>query len=375
MAGMRTRSSLFEFLAAAVLVVATVAALIRIEFVQQFLFGQVQLWDFDVYYRLAHDSLGGQNPYQVSYMQTAGPPLVIMPFVLFVSFPLAVARGLIAAVSLLAVWGTAYVVAKAVYPQRLFLVALALQLILLLSFPVRFNFITGQPNLLIMFFAAVALTTRSENARGVVVGLMSLIKTNYVLLLVAMLKHHIRAVVIAVGVLGIGFLASLLVLKPTIYLDYFNQRAPGYLFSVPAINDVDYVNQSLRSTTARLGIEQWYVALFLCLLVLAVSYLLVSGDIIGGLLFSLLASPLIWQHYIVVAYPALILMGFVCWGRKWLFGLWSVAAVLLLTHFPGLDNHSLDFWHGLQASHYFFGLVLLLGIQMWLQYKNRQPLT
>jgi len=327
----------------------------------RYLGGSVQLWDFDVYYNTARDVLSGANPYRLSYMQTLGPPLVILPFVPFLLLPLQFARSLVILISLFSVYATGWVLAGTIAPKRRMLGTLFVSFLLLLSFPVRFNFDVGQLNLVVMLLAAVVLTTTNQRVQGVAAGIMAVIKTNYVLLLLGLLKHSRSAVIMAVITLCFSAFLSLILFRPTAYQTFLSERAQGTILSSSPTVDVDYYNQSLRATMARFHIEQWYPTVFIVFAVAGLVYVLKTGDVYSGLLLSLLLSPVVWQHYIPVMYPAIILRGHqMIKARRvpWSFGF---STLLLVAHLPWLHGMRAVFPYNILASHYFIGLVILLG--------------
>jgi len=262
---------------------------------------------------------------------------------------------------LFSVYATGWVLAGTISPERRMLGTLFLSLLLLLSFPVRFNFDVGQLNLVVMLLAAVVLTTTNQRVQGVAAGIMAVIKTNYVLLLLGLLKHSRSAVIMAVITLCFSAFLSLILLRPTAYRTFFSERAQGTILSSSPTVDVDYYNQSLRATMARFHIEQWYPTVFIVFAFAGLVYVQKTGDVYSGLLLSLLLSPVVWQHYIPVMYPAFILRGHqMIKARRvqWSFGF---SALLLVAHLPWLHGMRAVFPYNILASHYFIGLVILLG--------------
>ncbi len=242
---------------------------------------------------------------------------------------------------------------------------------LLISFPVRFNFIVGQPNPLLMWLVAVLLTNKSGKVKGIAAGLLIVIKTNYVLVLASLLKANRRALAIAIGVIAIGLSLSLLLLSPKVYGEYLEQRAQGYIFATPVTTNVDYYNQSLKATMARLHLNDRYVAIFGLATLIGALYLIKVGDVISGVLVSLLLSPIVWQHYVIVVYPILFLVGMTVWRQKRYRVWWLVSFGLLLIHFPRLHGLPASLPYSFIASHYFIGLVTLLITQLGIyQAKN-----
>ncbi len=349
--------------ALALLVLLHFFVLARIE-IWRYLSGSLQLWDFDVYYHTARDVLSGANPYRLPYMQTLGPPLVILPFVPFLLLPLQFGRSLVILISLIGVYATGWVLAGTIAPKHRIFGTLLLSFLLLLCFPVRFNFDVGQLNLVVMLLVAVVLTSANQRLQGVSAGIMAVIKTNYVLLLLAFLKHSRSAVITAAITLCFSALLSLLLFRPSAYQTFFTERAQTTILSSSATVGADYYNQSLRATIARFHMEKWYLTVLIILAVAGLFYVLKTGDVYTGLLLSLLLSPVVWQHYLPVIYPAIILKAHrMIEARKvsWWFGF---SVLLLVLHLPWLHGKSAVFPYNILASHYFIGLVALLGSWM-----------
>lgn len=332
--------------------------------------GKEYLWDFDIYYRMAKDVMVGGHPYQVPYMQTAGPPLVIAPFFLFSALPLEISRGVLHFLNLVAMLGSSYLLARKYWPKQIVLATLALNAIFFIPFPVRFNFGVGQPNLILMFFSTLALTTNNHTKKGCVLGLMSIIKTNYVITFLTLIKKSHLALVTALITLIIGFLLSLIFIKPQVYIDFVSQRGSSTVLNSGTLRDLDYYNQSMKSTMSRMNLGQWYLPLFLSMVIMSFSYLVISEDLKSGLLLSLLLAPVLWQHYLSVIYPLVIIIGLSAWRRKWARWWLLLAVVLLCGHLRWLHDMPLIWPYTWLASHFFFGLVLLLGLQMWLHTSN-----
>jgi hypothetical protein len=333
----------------------------------QLLLGTVPLWDFDVYYRTVRDVLAGSNPYQLPYMQTSGPPIVILFFLPFTWFSLTAARGLLALINTAALLCTSYMLVRRLSPKWVVVNTLALNALFLLSFPVRFNFIVGQPNPLLMLAVTLILTTHSNQQRGLAVALLSFVKSNYLIVLASMLRKYKHSLAIAGVTLGALFVLSVLVFSTETYRFYFADRASSFIFSPAVTTDGDYYNQSLRATMARFQIGHFYPYFYLPLVAMGIIYLLVSEDIPSSILLSLLLSPIIWQHYISVTYPVLFLSGVQVWRNKKYPWWWLVSLALLTLHFPQLHNQPANFVNGILISHYFWGLLILLVLQIRLK--------
>ncbi len=340
-----------------------------------FLLGRVQLWDFDVYHQTAVDVRAGAHPYKLSYMQTAGPPLVILPYIPFSFLPLTVARGLIILLSLVSIFGTSWLLARKVLPKYPLIFALILNFIFLLLFQPRFNFILGQPNLIIMFLITVLLTQKQLVAGagssgredtlqkmfiGILFAIISILKTHYVVAWLALLKHSRNTIAFGAVALLTAATIGFFIIKPIYYQDYLTSRLSSHVAQSLVISDVSYYNQSLRATLARVYLADTYAVVSLIILVGAGWYVFKSSDMAAGFLLALLISPVVWQHYMVISYPIIFLTTLSYLQHKKFPLHLGFAAVLLLSHLPWLHEKLLSLPLGILASHYYLGLVLLL---------------
>lgn len=333
----------------------------------QFLSGQTPLWDFDVYHQTARDVWSGLSPYQVPYMQTAGPPLVIAPYVPLASFSLSLGRSLMTVVNMWAGGMACYLLARSLVGQWRVELCLLLQLLLWISFPARFSLLLGQPNLVLLLAVTIVLLRKSKQPASIGAAALALastviIKTNFVMLWISVLRQQPKLAILAAGgVLSVALLLSPL-LKPQFYQEY-RARTPYYTSAAVMLPDVDYYNQSLRSTLGRLGEGTLAPAAFAAVAILGMAYLLSVGDPAQGILLSLLLSPIVWQHYIVVIYPVVVLLAAKLVVRKswWWLTFLAVCMLLLAVEFPRLHGAPLGDWRSIWASHYFFGLLGLLA--------------
>lgn len=310
--------------------------------------GQVPLMDFDIYYQTARDVMAGQHPLSLPYMQTGGPPSVILPFIPFSFLPLTVARAVMTWVSLLAIVITAYVMAKTCFKKEVFLATIILASVWLMAFPSRFNLGQGQPNLLVMLLAALVLTSKGALAAA----LMAVVKTNYLVVFASFSpKKLMSSILMFMVFVGLGFG----VIKPSYYADFVRERGGATISYGAEIIDVDYYNQSLKSTLSRFGVEKIYAPVFWVLAVGSGIYLFRSKNIAAGILLSLLLSPILWQHYVVVAYPVVVGL---FKKRPWMSAL---GMGLISMELPWVHGQALTLINSLPASHYFMGLWLLLA--------------
>lgn len=347
------------------LLLLTLALFWKIDLIS-FLRGQEVMWDLDIYYQIAVDVRQGADPYDLPYMETAGPPAVIIPYLPLSFFSLATARSVMVGLSLISAWFSCWLLASHLFKTHRFQWALLLHFLLWLTFLPRYNLNVGQPNLLLMLGVTSLLATTSLPRQSLSVALITLVKTHYLVAWGSLLIQPKTLLVAGLILAGIT-VASLPIIKPQFYWKYFTQRASHYLMSAPPIPDLDYYNQSLRSTLSRLHLAEFYPLVLLVILALGIAHLLETGDIQSGLLLSLLVSPIVWQHYLVVAYPIAVLSLDEAWQRNHLPWYLIFGSGLLVLHLPWLHGQPVALVPGILASHYYWGLLLL-----WLSRLNRR---
>lgn len=358
------------FLLNAVLIILTLAIFSKIELLS-FLQGRETMWDFDVYHQTAVDVSKGADPYQLLYMQTAGPPAVIIPYVPLALFPLPLARSVIISLNLVAALASCWLLAKKTFASHRWSWTLLLYFFFWLTFLPRYNLNVGQPNIILMWLVTLALTTKTETVKGVSLGLVTLIKTHYVFALLSLIRHQHRALLTAGLTLVTLIILALPILKIEFYTGYLTHRLGSYVTTAAPIANLDYYNQSLRSTLSRLKVEELYPVIVILLLLVGSWQVIKSGDTAQGILLSLLISPIVWQHYLVVVYPIVVLT----WRDYWQTGSipWHLTfgSGLLLMHLPWLHDQPVALVSGIFASHFFLAL-LLIWISRFLLLKSAE---
>lgn len=315
--------------------------------------GSVPMLDFDIYFQTAKDVFGGAHPLKLPYMQTGGPPSVILPFLMLTWMPLAYARSVMTLLSLMSVFASGWVLVSKYFVNKKIFVWTIFVLLFFLAFPTRFNLGQGQPNLILMWMVCLLLFG-DKKAASCWIALMMLLKTNYALLLFARTgKNLIISFSIFVCFLILGFV----VVKPEYYADYINQRALNTFVS-SGDGGFDYYNQSLRSTLSKIGLSAEYQMVYLLSLVGGVLYLIKTKDLMGGVILSLLLSPILWQHYVVVAYP--VVVGLVLEKNAKIVKILAIiGGMMLVFNLDFLHSVNQNLANGLLASHFFFGLMLV----------------
>jgi hypothetical protein len=330
----------------------------------QLLIGNVPLLDFDTYHQTAIDTRLGRHPLSLPYMQTGGPPSVIIPYLPFSFLPLQLARSLMSLGSILAIWLTGWIMARSLHPRHKYFWTLIYTTLLLLPFPTRFNLGQGQPNLWLMAGAAHLISNSTSSVGAWIAGLIIIVKTNYLIMMTSFWRS--KFLLFTLGVVILFLTISSPVIKPQYYVDFIQRRLFQTTFQSAQIIDVDYYNQSLKSTLGRFGLSDWYMTIFLISGLLSLSYLIThESDLSSGILLSLLLSPLLWQHYVVVIYPlAIFLLRRLSPSTPLSKLILFLGLLLICLEFPWLHGQPASFFNSLLASHFFIGICLILIISL-----------
>lgn len=328
--------------------------------VSDLLHGQQPLLDFDAYFQMTREINEGVSPYAVSTMQTAGPPLVILPYVITLWFSIEEARVGMTILSLIASGIASWLLASRMSSHFRLILFLLVLLGIWLSFPARFTLLMGQSNLIVMLCATVVLTQKGW-WQSVSLSLMITLKTNYALLwLFFWQKPKVLIssflIVIALAMLGIAFISL------ADYQQFFFDRFLGLMQGSQLPVGMDYYNQSLQSTLARLDLSSMYPLVAVLLAMLMMFSVWKCNNPGFGLVFSILLSPIIWQHYLIVLYPVIVLFGWQNKDKPWVVVGCVASYLLMMTNWHWLHTLDPNWLTGLMGSHQFFGVGLLLAL-------------
>jgi len=326
--------------------------------------GQNPMLDFDSYYYIVQAVFKGQHPYQVSTMQTMGPPTVIIPFLPFGLFSLEWGRIIMTILNLVSSFIACFLLAKQITKKPLLLTTLVFSNLLWFSFPARFSLALGQPNLVMMLLITLLITNTNEKIKSLSFGLLILFKTFFVFPLLTLIPKQNRLLFLTLAVIGGLMLLSLQLIKPQYYYDFMTQRLIPTTISTQQIKDVDYYNQSLKTTFARFNLSNYYSVSYILLVLISLGYLLLSKNFYAGIVISVILSPVIWQHYFVYLFPIFIFMAGKLFKTKRYLELLVVliGLSLMLPEFSWLQRQPATLFNSLVASHYLASALLLLFI-------------
>jgi hypothetical protein len=359
----------FKNLGILILVAAHVLLLIKLNFFTPLLSGKTPLYDFDYYYRLSSEIKAGINPYTVPYLQTLGPPLVILYFLPFSYLPLSLARGVFTSLALVSGYLACYLLAKKYFSKQKASAFLILASLFFSSFPTRLSIELGQSILPIVFLLTVVLITKSPFIQGFFLAVASGIKTFLLITLLSFIRKKRETFIWTLVVLTSLFLVSLSLVSPEWYRFYLQKKLPGLLANGSIIG-LDYYNQSIRSTLHRLFLDGFYLPLYLSAAVLSSGYLIAFGNFEAAIILAVLLSPISWQHYFALLFPVLVVV-FSRISRSFTnLIIFSFALFLWWIEFPWLHHASHTFLKGFLASHYFLSGMLII----FLIFTNRKSL-
>jgi hypothetical protein len=132
---------------------------------------------------------------------------------------------------------------------------------------------------------------------------------------------------------------------------------------------IDYYNQSLRTSLLRVGAEELYPLLYLLLLLTVCWQTFFKRNYEVAVIGSILLSPVLWQHYVVMIFPIIVVMFDRVKTHPKALVIWFLGFSLWWIEFPWIHWLPLNWLTGILASHYFISLVVFLGLAMM---KNEQ---
>lgn len=363
-----------------ILLLFNLLLLIKLRFFLPQLTGNSQLLDLETYYRLVKDVFMGINPYTVSYMQTLGPPTVLFYFLPFSLFNFGTAKFLFTFINMICGIATCYVLAKYFFQNNhsprnashtlevkapnlhTINIFLVLTLIFFSSFPVRFSIEMGQPNLVIGYLVSLLVCsvtrkkdflTSLQNDKSMTVSFVLasiiILKTNYLIVLISLLKKN-AALMTKTLITIIGIVVLLFpIIKPSFYAYYLTHKTGNLLPSVGNTQELNYYNQSIPARLYTLGLEHATIPLYVVSVLIILWIVYKSGNIILGIIASIILSPVSWQHYYAVLFPIFILVSFP-----------TRSTIYIDSHFRG--NDKLEFYKQRMRSNRF---ALIISFFFW----------
>jgi hypothetical protein len=344
------------------LLVANFALLNRVGIPKILLYGSREFIDFDNYYRMTKDLFAGQHPYRLPYPETLGPPLVFLVFLPLAFLPIAAARSLITFANLFSLYLLSYILAGRFFKKQKTIATLFLALMLLSTFPARFSILMGQPILVTTLFLTLFLVSDKSWMKGGGLALATIIKTFLGIAAFSFIRKERKALIWFVIILVIITFLSFPVIKPLYYFDFLKERAVGTFFAPTNPQNLDYYNQSVKSTMFRLGVGELYPYIYPILLFLAIFYLIKTANFLAGVVLSLGLSPVCWQYYFVMLFPVMVVLFKKLFCKPKLLVFLGISYFLLWIEFPWLHKMPVNLVNGILASHYLLSALILLSL-------------
>jgi hypothetical protein len=329
--------------------------------------------DFDAYYQLVADIRLGTNPYTVTHMQTLGPPLVFLYFYPFSLLSLHDAQSLNMLINLAAGYLCCAVLAVRFFKNHKLTLFLILSIIYYTSFISRYSLQIGQPNLLISLLIALVIST--SKSQSYFLSALLALKTFFVLPILALVRTPSKFIRVSLFFLA-TLLISMAVIRPQWYADYSFRRAPeiDFFHTANYSDSLHYENQSFPAVLARLGLGQYLPVVYPLLIAAAIVVITLTQSLELGIIFSLLISPVLWQHYLIALFPVFIKSFAHTKSSLELF----ILAISLFLWFPDLRlwTEPVNLGYGFLASHFYLSLFLLALAQIpQLRYNSKRLLS
>ena len=354
------------------LIVVNWIVFIKLISVAQIFGGDIYPIDFTAYYKLVSASVYGINPYSVTSMQTLGPPLVIIPYIPFAFLPMVLSAKLFMLINIISGYVMCFILARRYYFKNKINVFLLCSFLLFVSFLPRFGLLLGQPMLLLALVLALVMVTKNKYLMGVGVAFLTVGKSYLALLYIYLFKKDKKAFYIAIATLAITLSISLFVFKPEWYKEYVFNELPKIVNGVKTDLGLDYYNQSLASSLSKVGLHPLFVPLYIVLAVLGVYLVYSLGSIELAVMFSILLSPIAWQHYYVLLFPLYVKIFKDIKSIKML-AVFIVSFALWVPNFSFLHFQERSFIYGLLASHDLIALLLLMFVYLRMKKGNIFP--
>lgn len=343
----------------------------KLNYVTTLLSGTVPLQDFDAYYRLVAEIRAGSNPYQSQHMQTLGPPLVFTYYLPFSIFEIETARQLTTGINLLAGFAVCYLISKKYFGKKLN-AFLLLSVLLFSAFSTRFSLEMGQPNLVLTLLVTLLVTNKKTFAKSALIALLVSFKTYFVVLVLAFFKKE-RKVVILSGSLTLMIGLLYLPFIRVEWYDFFLRNKTGNFFAEQTLKSLDYYNQTIFMSVARLGLIKFALIIQTLSSLLLLAVTVFTGSLPLAVLSSVLISPVVWQHYFVIFFPIYFYVFHKVLRDSKLLALWLISLLLWWLEFSSLHQADMGVFNRLLASHYLISGLLLFWVVFKVGGTQKKP--
>lgn len=340
--------------------------------------------DFVVYFEAGDVYLDGGNPYGMLVMTRdvfLYPPFALLFVSPFAFFELRHAQQIFGLLSVLSYFLSILILFRLTGLKVVSWMGGFIIFLLLNFFPEKFTVGMGQINNFLLLFLTLSFyffAKKREGVSGIILSLPFLLKIFPLFCLPVVFIYCKWKMLWYFSISSILICVACMLFVDDRWILYYVHDVTEKLFvSVPG----DYYNQSLSGMFAR----SFYLGLIPILLIkvflLGFVYYFMAKDFFTnkdknfllsfsmGVTLSLILSPVTWQHHLVfVIIPFFILLSIVLRTKSIpLYLLTGVAYFLVSWNF-----RSVDYVHSLLLSHGAYGLLVLLGIQIYLLRQNKR---
>ncbi|KKR28277.1 MAG: hypothetical protein UT61_C0053G0013 [Candidatus Woesebacteria bacterium GW2011_GWA1_39_8] len=300
----------------------------------------------------------GVNPYLSIKLFSLGPPTTLLFYLPFTYLNLQLARQVMVILSILSGYLVCFILAHHLSTKNKSAVFLVLASVFVSAFPTRFALAMGHPTIIYTLFFVLLFYAKSDWVKGVWAALIVLFKANFAVILVSYIKQKSRVLLRGLLILSIAVLSSFIIINPAWYIYFIKEKLFALYPGSFRIANLYYYDQTLKVVMARIGLGGLYMPTYVATLVLGLITVFKTQSLSLGILFSIILSPVVWQHYFVLLFPIFVILFGYLTNIKQHF-LWAFSLYLWWTEFPWLQGAGVNLVNGVIASHYFFAAVIL----------------
>ena len=151
------------------------------------------------------------------------------------------------------------------------------------------------------------------------------------------------------------------VVKLSFYTFYLLNKTGNFIPQISNNQQLNYYNQSIPARLNVLGLEHTALLFYVVLALIILMCVYNSGNIMLGIIASIILSPVSWQHYYAVLFPVFIFT-FVNTKNIRYRILLLIAYLLFWIEFPFLHNTGVNLFTALISSHYLISAIILFTL-------------
>jgi hypothetical protein len=228
----------------------------------------------------------------------------------------------------------------------------------------------GQPGLVEALLITLIIVKEGSKLKSLILSILVSIKSFFLFSLISFFRKKPKVFFLTLFFLMLLATLSFVFIRPEWFSYYFGSKFTGIIsISSGTVNNLDYYNQSLRSTLNRLSLTGLYPGLEIISLLLFGLIIFPRSNFLLSIPVILILSPVSWQHYFVVLFPILVI-SFLSVKKSNLYILLAFSTFLWWIEFPSLHASKVNLINGVIASHYFISALILSIIVIK---ENLQP--